>query len=121
MQEPPHPRLRTLAIINQRRLDTLKRRNSQGTLRNSSSKPSDHGLGARELAVGVGQQRLVLVEGYEADAGFEGVADYQRCAAGVPGAAEGGPGRWGSAVWEACVELRAGFGEFRWVGDGWWC
>lgn len=60
-----------------------------------------------------------MVEGDEADAGFEGVADDERRAAGVPGAPEGRPWWWWGAVGETGVELRAGFGKFGGVGYGW--
>jgi hypothetical protein len=49
----------------QLRLDTLRRRDSQQTLSNTSRETSQRRPRARDLALGVGEQPFVLVEGDE--------------------------------------------------------
>lgn len=117
VQEAAHARLAGLAVVDDLRLDTLERRDSQRALRHTSTKPSNDVRGARDLAIGVGEQVLVCVEGDEADAGLERVADDERRAAGVPLRTERRPGKL-LALREPAVQLRARLCELGGIGDG---
>lgn len=75
------------------RLDALKWSDSQRTLSHTGTEASDDIGRARDLAVGVGQHTLVLIEGDEADTGLERVADNEGGAARVPLRTERRPGQ----------------------------
>ena len=98
-------------------LDALEWGNGEGTFSDAGAEAGDNIGRARDLAVLVGEQALVLIEGDEADSGLERVTDDEGGAAGVPLRAEGWPWKL-LPRGQAPVELRAGFGELCGVGDG---
>lgn len=116
MKKPPHPRLLGLRIIDQLRLDALKRRDREQALRDAGAKARDDGARPADLALAVGQQALVEVERHEADPRLQAVADDQRRAARVPRPAEGRP-REPRRGRETLVQLRARLGELEGVRD----
>lgn len=65
-------------------LDTLEWGHGKQRLSHTSSKTSNDGAWAGDVAILVLQHGLKLVECHEADSSLQGVANYQRCAAGVP-------------------------------------
>lgn len=127
----PHPDLhlrQTLSLnsttSNQRyrsysqlRLDALKRRDRECALCHTGTEAGNDVGRARDLAFRVGQHVLVGVEGDEADAGLERVADDEGGAAGVPLRAERRP-RQLLALGQPPVQLRARLCELGRVGDG---
>jgi hypothetical protein len=76
----------------QRCFDALKGSDGEQRLSDTGAESSDDGPRTRNLSIGILEERFVLVEGDEADAGFEGVADDKGGATGIPGAAERRPG-----------------------------
>jgi len=80
-------------VHSQRCFDTLKGSDGKQRLGDTSAESSDDCPRTRNLSIGILEERFVLVEGDEADAGFEGVADDKGGATGIPGAAERRPGK----------------------------
>lgn len=117
VQEAAEPRVRGLAVVDERRLDGLGGRDGEQGLGDAGAEAREHVAGARDVAVGVGQQPLVLLEGHEADRRLGRVADDERRAPGVPLPAERRPRR-PLARREVAVQLRARLGELGRVGDG---
>lgn len=117
VQEAAHARLAGFAVVDELRLNALKRRDRECALCHTGTEAGNDVGRARDLAFRVGQHVLVGVEGDEADAGLERVADDEGGAAGVPLRAKRRP-RQLLALGQPPVQLRARLCELGRVGDG---
>lgn len=117
MQKPPHSRLLPLPIIDELRLDTLKRRDSNQTLRRTSQKPRHHRHRPTNVALRIAEKSSVLIERHEPHTRFDAVANDQRRATSIPLRTKRRE-RELLTRGKALIELGPGFGELGWVGDG---
>ena len=65
-------------------LDALERSYGKQRLGHTGSEASNNGARAGDVSILILQHGLKLVECHKPDSGLQGVADNQRCAAGVP-------------------------------------
>lgn len=91
MDETTHSRFAGFPVIDEAGFDRFEWRHGEDGFDDASAETGEYGAGAGDIPGFVGEEIFETVEGEEADAGFNRVADDEGCAAGIPFRAEFGP------------------------------